>query len=90
MDAEAAKDLYAKLVEAGCDTNSWQSDLYVLKTPQALAVIEAFEADGGITNRSEFVSDRDGRRWIELPFAYSPWWEARLGHEEAPSAGMRP
>ena len=87
-----AKSLYERLNEAGFETDSWQSDLYVLKTPQALAAIEAFEAEGGITNRSEFVSDKDGRRWIELPFAYSPWWDAKAEREDAPlpEGGMRP
>lgn len=91
MQAENTKDLYERLTEAGCKTDSWQSDLYVLKTPEALAVIEAFEAEGGITNRSEFVSQKDGRRWIELPFAYSPFWKERgRGRETPESAGMRP
>lgn len=91
-----AKDsLYARLREAGIEMDHHESDLYVLATPESLAVIEAYEAEEGSspTNRTAFLSDVDRRRFYELPFHYDPFWERRLGaapeaeaEEEAPPA----
>ncbi len=66
------KSLYEDAVEAGLDYDSHESDLYVLDTPEARVLVEKhgfyFEA---------FVSTADGRRWIDVPFAYYPWWSTR-------------
>lgn len=74
---EDRKSLYERLVEAGCETDSYQSDLYVRETEIAKQIIRDFESEGGISNKENFTSDRDGQRWIELPFAFKPYWDAR-------------
>ena len=80
------KNLYQRLKEAGCELDSWQSDLHVKSTPEAREVIAQFEAEGGITNKEGFTSQIDGARWIDLPFAYQPWWDAKVGvAEESPA-----
>lgn len=74
---EDSKTLYERLVEAGCETDSYQSDLYVRETETAEQIIRDFEAEGGISNKNKFRSERDGQKWIELPFAFKPFWDAR-------------
>src|SRR3546814_10859985 len=51
-----------------------ESDLYVRSTSEASAIIAAYEASGGITNKSAFRSAVDGLPWLELPFHYEPHW----------------
>ncbi len=80
--------LYARLRDAGIETSHHESDLYVLATPEALEIIEAYEAEEGRapTNRTSFVSDADRRRYFELPFHYDPFWERRRGGAPEPDA----
>jgi len=64
------QSIYQKLVAAGCEVDSHESDLYAKATPDAV------QLTNGCGNRTFFVS-HDGSQWLELPFAYDPWWEAR-------------
>lgn len=84
--------LYARLKQAGCKLDSHESDLYVLATPEARAIVTEYEAEGGLTNKQEFRSDIDGKIWLDLPFHNQPWWTARFGNfldeEAAPAPGM--
>lgn len=45
------------------------SDLYVLDTPVARLVIRQFGRES-----SGFTSQIDGKRWLDVPFAYEPFW----------------
>jgi hypothetical protein len=63
---------YKAITAAGIPTDSHESDLYALATPEALAIVRASG-----WSFSFFRSNIDGRTWIDLPFAYSPWWEKR-------------
>src|SRR3546814_19160082 len=56
-----------------------ESDLYVRSTSEASAIIAAYEASGGITNKSAFRSAVDGLPWLELPFHYEPHWARDAG-----------
>lgn len=64
--------LYEQLHAAGCQIDSHASDLYVMSTPRAREIVRASG-----WQRSFFVSDIDGKVWIEVPFAFDPWWHAR-------------
>jgi hypothetical protein len=66
--------IYSRLVAAGCQIDSHESDLYVKASPEALAVIRQFEAEGGVTHRKRFTSQIDGTEWYDLPFAFDPFW----------------
>ena len=46
-----------------------ESDLYVRDTPAVRLVIRQF----GL-NSSGFTSKVDGQRWLDVPFAYEPFW----------------
>lgn len=65
--------LYAKLIEAGCKVENHESDLYVQATPDAMRIVRAHGM-----HFDTFVSappEGDGRTiWIEVPFAYEPFW----------------
>lgn len=65
-------DLYDELKAAGCEIDAHESDLYVLATDEARGIVAA----SGRTF-SPFVSQRDGRVWFDVPFAFKPWWDAR-------------
>ena len=65
-------DIHQELVLAGCTIDSHESDLYVLATPTAIALT------ANSKNRKFFVSDADGKRWIEIPFGFTPWWDKKI------------
>ena len=67
-----APDLYALLQSAGVPTDSHESDLYALVTGESTRLVR----ESGRTH-STFLSRIDGRLWFDVPFAYTPWWEAR-------------
>ena len=76
---DGLKSLYPRLVEAGCEIDHHESDLYVKATPQARAIILAWEAETGIKNRETFKSAIDGSPWYDIPFAYDPFWSKKAG-----------
>lgn len=77
VDTHAEKPtLYADLVAAGCKVDSHESDLYVEATPKARAIIRAHGSIGiPFTNQAP---DGPGGTWLEIPFAYAPFWEKTI------------
>ncbi len=61
--------LYQELKDAGCELDSHESDLYVLATAKAMLIVTKHPV-----GYSCFIGN-DGKRWLDLPFMYSPWWE---------------
>jgi hypothetical protein len=49
-----------------------ESDLYVLDTPVARLVIRQFGRES-----TGFISQIDKKRWLDVPFAYEPFWEKK-------------
>lgn len=74
--AEEGSSLYDKLKSAGQELDHHESDLYVKWTPEADAIIKAHGGPEAANARS-FKNNKDGKRWIDIPFAYAPWWEKR-------------
>ena len=81
---EAPKDryqnLYQDLVDAGIPIDSHASDLYVKFTPETRATVEALLAKypEHAKNTSTFENqrpDEKGQLWLEVNFAYQPFWE---------------
>jgi hypothetical protein len=64
--------LYKDLVRARIPTDHHESDLYVLDTPEARKTINKYGY-----KFTTFTSDIDGKRWIDVPFAYEPFWEKK-------------
>jgi hypothetical protein len=67
--------LYDELVKSGIELDHHESDLYVLDTPAAREVLQAYAAKGAAFRW--FKSEIDKRMWIEIPFAFDPWWSAK-------------
>jgi len=68
---------YERLVSLGVPLDHHESDLYVRGTAEAVEIVKASG-----WSYSYFRSERTGEMgqlWIELPFAYAPWWQERLG-----------
>jgi hypothetical protein len=61
------------LVRVGIPIDHHESDLYVLDTSEARETIKKYGY--GFTS---FTSNIDGKRWLDVPFAYEPFWEERL------------
>ena len=74
--------LYKDLVRARIPTDHHESDLYVLDTPEARATINRY----GYKFRT-FTSNLDHKRWIDVPFAYEPFWEKK---EQAKRVAVTP
>lgn len=74
--------LYSEMKAAAVPMDSHESDLYVMDTPAAREVLRRFET----ANRSAkpFISQIDGMKWLDIPFAYDPWWQQRLPREVQP------
>lgn len=66
--------LYDELTAAGCELSAWQSDLYVLASENARAIIRKYEHHA--KNARDFRGT-DGRAWIEIPFANVHFWQSR-------------
>ncbi len=69
---EAMKTLYEEIVLAGIPTDHHESDLYVLDTALSRELIAK---NGKVA--TGFVSRIDGKRWLDIPFAFDPFWKAR-------------
>ena len=63
--------LYHRLAAAGCEIDHYQSDLYVRRTPLALAIIAAQQPP---VTALPFASQIDGTTWLDIPFQYEPFW----------------
>lgn len=67
--------LYRDLIDAGCDTDHHESDLYVVVTPESTAILTRYKGQQDLP--TTFVSNTDGRRNYEIPFGYEPFWAAK-------------
>jgi len=77
------QSLYQRLQSAmrPGDISSHYSDLYVRYTPEAAAVIAEWKQEKQLTGWgmcSFFTNQVEGGRWIDIPFAFDPYWEAHL------------
>lgn len=64
---------YDRLVSAGCKIDHHESDLYVRHTDAADIIIRSAVSTGEICRPSRFIGN-DGKLWVDVPFAYAPFW----------------
>lgn len=69
------KDLYTALTEAGIPTANHESDLYFKFTPHSMQILDKYPLEAG--NAKRFTNNIDGKIWVDVPFAYTPFWEAK-------------
>lgn len=66
------KTIYQQMVEAGAEIDNHKSDLYVKSTPKTREIIRGYEYLNSVTT---FTSQIDGQLWMDIPFAFDPFWE---------------
>jgi len=64
--------IYTELKDAGIETDNHESDLYCLKTEEAKAIIKKHEH-----SFTTFISQIDGKQWLDIPFAFDPFWKSK-------------
>jgi hypothetical protein len=68
--------LYEQLKAAGVQIDNNSSDLYFEVTQESLSILAQHPDKKQLAKH--FVNQRPpnkGKDWIEVPFAYLPWWE---------------
>lgn len=79
--------LFEAIKAIGIPFDNHESDLYLPDTPEARAVLAQFPREQSIATR--FTNKRPpnaGEQWIDVPFAYEPFWEEKLKqHGSAPA-----
>lgn len=70
---EVAKmSLYQQVIAKGIKHDNHESDLYIPYTEENMRMVK--EADWSV---SMFTNQVEGGTWLDLPFAYDPFWEAK-------------
>lgn len=67
--------LYQRMKAAGVDLSSHESDLYVESTETSRAILADFPLQK--SNAMGFRNQIDGKAWIDIPFAYDPFWNRK-------------
>lgn len=70
--------LYAALVAAGCKVDNHESDLYVQMSPESSRILREYRVAWEM-----FVSQVDGKAWVNVPFIFDPFWERRQNRPSA-------
>lgn len=74
----AQPSIYKALKAAGCALDSHESDLYVRDSETARRIIKEVNAVPSLGKwQTSTFRGNDGHAWIEIPFAYDPWWEKK-------------
>lgn len=69
-----AESIHQRLKRSGAVLSSHYSDLYV---KDSLKVREIIETHDFKHYYSEFISNIDGERWLDLPFANDDYWQRK-------------
>lgn len=67
--------LYGDLTAAGIPVENHESDLYFPATATSLDILNRHPLQE--SNARQFTSQIDGKLWMDVPFAFLPWWEKR-------------
>ena len=68
--------LYSEIAAAGIPHSNHSSDLYIQDTPQSREILAKFPLEKG--NATLFINQappHKGERWLDVPFAYEPFWD---------------
>jgi hypothetical protein len=69
--------IYDLIKISGIEFDNHCSDLQFPVTEQTTAIVEQFYPNRPTVMVETFRNCITGERWYEIPFAYSPFWEAR-------------
>lgn len=70
------KSIYDLMVETGVKIRNHCSDLYVPVTEETRKIVNSYNFK---CNVRTFTSQIDGKPWFNIPFAYDPYWDKRMG-----------
>ena len=68
--------LFQTIQAAGIPFGNHASDLYFQKTPESMAILAQFPEHK--VNSSLFLHQTTRETWIDVPFAFDPFWESKL------------
>jgi len=74
MNRYEENSIYETLKAANVELDHHESDLYVKRTTASDNIIAGYKYKSNVTT---FKSQIDGLIWFDIPFAYSPYWEAK-------------
>jgi hypothetical protein len=69
--------LYAEVKAAGGYIDDHESDLYIEDTPENRAILERYPTEKA--NATRFTNQVTGKRCIDIPFGFMPFWEKKAG-----------
>lgn len=67
--------LFSEIVAAGIEYDSHESDLYLPDCPAVHSILSRFPLEKAGATR--FVHQAMHTAWLDVPFAFLPYWEAR-------------
>jgi hypothetical protein len=67
--------LYETILAAGIQHASHESDLYLPDTVEVRAILDGFPLEK--RNATRFRNQVEGGTWIDVPFAFLPFWERK-------------
>jgi hypothetical protein len=65
--------IYQQFNQAGAEIHSYNSDMYVFDTKENREILSQHSE---IQTFSSFRDNVTGKRMIDIPFAFDPWWDA--------------
>jgi len=77
------KTLYERLEEAGIEIDHHYSDLYFKKTDESMKILIEYKKEllelskNNVITYSIFTDQINKTLWIDVPFAYDPYWEEK-------------
>lgn len=68
--------IYEEMIAAGVEYDHHESDLYVKDCQEARDVLKMHDKKVDGWNVERFTNEIDGTPWLDIPFAYTPYWDA--------------
>lgn len=68
----SSEELYQAVLSMGLEHGSHYSDLYLRATAEARALIARYKFKANV---QAFTSQIDGKLYLDVPFAFIPYWE---------------
>jgi hypothetical protein len=73
--------LFDDIIAAGIQHNNHYSDLYIPDNKQTRAILERHPDQKNVS--AAFINQVEGGLWIDIPFAYDPFWVERSSPEKS-------
>ena len=73
------KTIYERAKAAGLEIDSHESDLYLKDTLKAREIVREWESESKrrVSFITYFHSEIDNAQWMDIPFAFDPFWSEK-------------